>query len=460
MFRHLLSDNNENNNSNNQSPQRSTLYRIGDTTISRMSRSLAAVRRPLLYTAFDQHQQQQQQQPPTQVLFQDSVDRMDSGQAGQMSGLWSGPVMQPHQLHPLQQQQLQQQLMLGGHGNMVHQHQSPPGLGPLNMMIGGHGGQHVSMGHMFPVQSPPSSTGQFLLQPQPRQSSLIPQSGLNNDGGQECPNRVPSRSSSVGSGFRTSTLGEHIENMINKEVNRSTPGPSEAAQEHWKRQGYPPPSSDHPGYPSQQRPPSNSHPRVMGTDERQILRVASLPGQDRPDKPPSRSSDHSHEAIRPPTSLSFSAGGQADPAMARYYAKARRKVPEAAVSSSKPCPGYVEAINDDYLKIMEMNEDEKAGGSSSSASMFTPADLAAEAMSMGPPLKQPQQLETRGSSSDQPPNTEPPRKKYKTDEAQNDAPDSPESGNMVIDGTAQPDSAHSHKTAPPASLSASGSGKR
>ena len=67
-----------------------------------------------------------------------------------MSGLWSGAVMQPHQLHQLQQQQLQQQLMLGGHpgGNMGpivgHQHQSPPGLGPLNMMIGPGpvGGQH------------------------------------------------------------------------------------------------------------------------------------------------------------------------------------------------------------------------------------------------------------------------------------------------------------------------------
>ena len=114
------------------------------------------------------------------MLFQEPSDRMDSG-PGQMSGLWSGAVMQPHQLHQLQQQQLQQQLMLGGHpgGNMGpivgHQHQSPPGLGPLNMMIGpGPVGQHqhgVSMGHMFPVQSPPSSSGhgQFLHLPQHQQ---------------------------------------------------------------------------------------------------------------------------------------------------------------------------------------------------------------------------------------------------------------------------------------------------
>jgi len=294
-----------------------------------------------------------------------------------------------------------------------------------------------------------------------------PQSGLNNDK-PESPNKVPSRSPSVNSieaaggsvaGLRTSTMGEHIENMINKEVNRSTPGPSEAAQEHWKRRGYPPPSSDHPGYPPQQRPPSNSHPGVLGADERQILRVASLPGQDRPDKPPSRGG---HEAISPPTSVSFYAGGQPDPAMARYFAQARRKDAEAAGSSSKPGPGYVGAINDDYLKhkITEMMKNEKSGGSTSSASMFTPADLAAKAMSMGPPHKRPLDLETRGSPSDQPPNPESPRKKYKTDEAPNDAPDSPESGNMVIDETARPDSAHSHKTASPAPMSASGSGEQ
>ena len=121
-------------------------------------------------------QHQQQQAPAAQVLFQDSVDnRVESAGPGPMSGLWSAaPVMQPHQLHPHQQLQLQQQLMLGaGHGNLGpivgHQHQSPPGLGPLNMMIGGPGGQHVSMGHMFPVQSPPASTGQFLHLPGPQQ---------------------------------------------------------------------------------------------------------------------------------------------------------------------------------------------------------------------------------------------------------------------------------------------------
>merc|ERR1719225_880908 len=119
-------------------------------------------------------------------MFSDNLERLQDSQQ-QMTGLWSAPVMQAHP-------QLQQQLLLGGHGNMgplvgqqlsqllgPGQQQStmasPPGLGPLNMMIGAPGpGQHVSMGPMFPVQSPPASSGQFLqlANPgQPRQENNV-----------------------------------------------------------------------------------------------------------------------------------------------------------------------------------------------------------------------------------------------------------------------------------------------
>ena len=299
--------------------------------------------------------------------------------------------------------------------------------------------------------------------------------------GKESPSKVASRSPSVksitdrdnleagGSGvaaIRTSpgTMGEHIENMINKEVSRSTPSTSsgypgpgtssgqDAGAEHWKRRGYPPPAPEHPGYSTQQRPPSNSHPG-LSTDERQIHRVAGPgPGQDRPDKPPSRSGS-AHEAISPPVPVSFYQG-QPDPAMARYFAAARRKEQEtaaAAAGSSKSGPGFPAHFNDDYLKhkITEMMKKDTGGvGGAGGAVAFTPADLAAKAMSMGPPHKRPLDLEARGSPSEQP-QPESPRKKYKTDDA-NDAPDSPESGNMVIDETARPDSAHSHKTSSPA----------
>ena len=49
----------------------------------------------------------------------------------------------------------------------------------------------------------------------------------------------------------------------------------------------PTPSSDPSGYAPQQWPLSNSHPGDLGSEERQILCVNSLPGQGQPVKPPS-----------------------------------------------------------------------------------------------------------------------------------------------------------------------------
>merc|ERR1712192_256239 len=74
------------------------------------------------------------------------------------------------------------------------------------------------------------------------------------------------------------------------------------------------------------------------------------------------------------------------------------------------------------------------------------------AQSMGPPHKRPLESEARGSPSEHPPGPESPNKRYKRDEASasNDMPDSPESGDMVIDESARPDSAHSQKTNSPA----------
>ena len=291
-----------------------------------------------------------------------------------------------------------------------------------------------------------------------------PQAGL--EGKSESPNKIPSRSPSVKSftereglevggggggpsgAIRTSpgTMGEHIENMINKEVTQprqptsspySVPGPSSVIEshEHWKRRGFP----EHPALP---RPPSNSH--LVG-DERQILRVSQAGPE------PSGS-----PRVSPPSStfLPVQAG---DSAMARYFANARRKDAEAAAAAR---PGF--GLNDDYLKnrISEMMKNEKAGGGAAS---LTASDLVAKSLSMtmGPPIpiKRPLETEARGSPAEASAGVsggpESPRKKYKQDEGgqagpSNDMPDSPESGNMVIDESARPDSAHSHKTSSPA----------
>jgi len=310
--------------------------------------------------------------------------------------------------------------------------------------------------------------------------------------GKDSPSKPPSRSPSVKSlterdgldggasgsgGVRTSpvtmgvTMGEHLENMINKEVNRTSttspyqagPSSSENHEQHWKRRGY---SQEQTNYsqgrpPSQPRPPSNnSHPQ-LGTDERQILRVAQNTSP-RPDKPPSRSM---HEAISPPTSdpgrshPGYYPGQPQDPAMSRYLA-ARRKDEDqraeqaARVAASKGVGGPGVTV-DDYVKykITEVMKNEKGGGAG-------PSDLSGckpshSGVSMGPPHKRPLEVEARNSPHDHPggANPESPRKRYKQDDGaggSNDMPDSPESGDMVIDETARPDSAHSHKTNSPA----------
>ena len=268
--------------------------------------------------------------------------------------------------------------------------------------------------------------------------------------GKESPSKMPSRSPSVKTSeqpgndvglVKTSpaTVGEHIENMINNEVTRSSPAAGhDPALDHWKRRAYP-----------DQR---------MVNDERQILRVAG-PGQQAPGpdkRPPSRSSVH--EAISPPTSLY---PGQA------YFSKQAAAAAAGAGGPSQAKPGYAAAFNDDYLKhkITEMMKGAGSGAGPSSGAPVFPADLAAKAMAMGPPHKRPLDLEqghSRASPSDHN-NPESPRKKYKagdTDPSAADTmPDSPESGNMVIDETARPDSAHSHKsTASPAPPTSAQSG--
>lgn len=284
--------------------------------------------------------------------------------------------------------------------------------------------------------------------------------------GKESPTKLPSHSPSVkvhtamedggasGSGMRTSpgTMGEHIENMISKEVGRGTgspyPGPSSAEHEHWKRRGYPPPPESYGGRPpSQPRPPSNSH-AGLSTDERVIQRVVQnaspANSQGRPEKPPSRGG---HEAISPPTSSAYpphSYPGQApiEPAMAKFLQARRKEEAERAAAVSRS--GGSVSHFDDYVKykITEVMKNEKGG--SSGAGPSEP-----KAHTMGPPHKRPLEAEARGSPSE-PPGPESPNKRYKRDEAAADMPDSPESGDMVIDESARPDSAHSQKTNSPA----------
>merc|ERR1712106_194257 len=132
----------------------------------------------------------------------------------------------------------------------------------------------------------------------------------------------------------------------------------------------------------------------------------------------------------------------------------RQQQQEAArVAATRAGPGVSRDI-DDYVKhkITEVMRNEKSGGAGPS-DMYKPGG--SHGVPMGPPHKRPLEVDSRGSPLDHgAPPPESPRKRYKQDDGgtggTNDMPDSPESGDMVIDESARPDSAHSHKTNSPA----------
>jgi len=289
--------------------------------------------------------------------------------------------------------------------------------------------------------------------------------------------------STAGPQVRTSpgTVGEHIESMINKEVsvsaardNRTSPFPvtsqADASHEHWKRRpAYHNDQATHtqprpPSHPSQGSiPRPNSGMGQLVSDERQIIRVAqnTSPGA-RPDKPPSRPNV---EPISPPNSMGPAAtlyyqggdpnvrGAQNMDAMSRFLAAQQRQVRQDEAAKAQ---GGANLSPFDYVKhkIAEVMKKGEGGGPSDVAK--SSHMLLNQQVPMGPPHKRPHtESETRGSPTtggEGGSNPESPRKRYKgdVDGVREEMPDSPGSGEMVIDESARPDSAHSHKTSSPA----------
>ena len=321
---------------------------------------------------------------------------------------------------------------------------------------------------------PPNLQAQYGL------TSLVAAGGLPRMDGKESPSKQPSRSPLVKEGLdearammmRTSPAGglpqstlDHMERMKTEvQKNRTSPYPmlpttASAADmhEYWKRGKFPP-GVDPAAY--MQRPPSQgSHsgslprpnstgmpaPSNMGTsDERQIIRVAQN-ASPRSDKGSLGGGRPAIEAISPPTS---------DPSRStpnypnytdvnsihRFLASQQRK-PEGFDQNSTQILDYIKRKIDEGMKN-DMVDHRNLG---------QPANL-----TMGPPNKRPLDNNDRGmggpSNSGPADLSESPRKRHKMDEGGNsqDLPDSPGSGEMVIDESARPDSAHSQKTTSPA----------
>lgn len=284
-------------------------------------------------------------------------------------------------------------------------------------------------------------------------------------------------------GGSSTSLGEHLDNMIKKEVqkNRTSPFPGVQSQaeavEYWKRKQYTDPAytARPPSQGSLPRPPSGGVAQ-LGSDERQIIRVAQNASPHHPEKPPSRSmmESVSPTSADPARSTPNYASYQSADNMARFLAAQRKphEVDPAAAKSSGAVFDYVKT------KIAEAMKNDKPGGGGNvgadpsktgSSGGPQPSGSASGSASMGPPSNK-RQLENEsrsspvgelgGGSGGGPPAVESPRKRYKHDDQPGggggaaELPDSPGSGEMVIDESARPDSAHSHKTASPAPNSA------
>ena len=301
----------------------------------------------------------------------------------------------------------------------------------------------------IPMSSAAASVASYSMPSRPPPQSFMD--------GKESPSKKTSRSPSVktegedrsmpmrSSPAMTNSHPEH-ENMFKEEAQKHRtspyPGPSTQAEslEYWKRKQYSDPNFM-PRPPSQgslPRPPSGGVAQL--SDERQIIRVAQN-ASPRPDKPPGRSM---LEAISPPGSdpsrstPNYNYQG-AEP-MVRYFAAAQRKPHEVDPAAAKSSGVVFDYVKNKIAEVMKNDKGAEAGKSP------TPSGV-----SMGPPNKRPLEIETRGSPASEV-GMESLRKRYKPDEvtAGNDMPDSPGSGEMVIDETARPDSAHSHKTESPA----------
>jgi len=281
--------------------------------------------------------------------------------------------------------------------------------------------------------------------------------------GKESPNKS-SRSPLVKDGIdermlmRTSPAGlppnsmEHLEAMKkDSQRNRTSPYPMPAVssadlQDYWKRGGKfgggVDPAAYMPRPPSQgaslPRPGSGGMPAPpsLGTsDERQIIRVAQN-ASPRSDKG-SVSGRPAVEAISPPTSDPARSTPNYSYQDVNRYRRKPNEIDQAAVQSSGAVFDYVKGKIAEQMKTLDPRTVVGSAGPTNPT--------------MGPPNKR--ALDGGTSVGNQGPtdlSAESPRKRHKPDDGAPDLPDSPGSGEMVIDESARPDSAHSQKTTSPA----------
>ena len=283
------------------------------------------------------------------------------------------------------------------------------------------------------------------MPPKQFQYRRSPPSAADQEGGKASPyNKVSNGPSDEGGRSSTHdkpmTMSDHMEHLINKDLSIQ-PATSSASNEvspdhYWKRRAYP----------EQLRAasavttgaPRNAASLVHG-DERQITRVAQVIS------PRHSTSNPGVEPISPPNSQGQSHGSPPGDPIARFLdAQKRHQQQQAGEGKGGPQAGLSPL---DYVKNKIVEEMKKGEGTSDYAKSRLGDGQAASGTKRSLSAEGQQPSASNNGDRD---SAESPRKKLRIETQDNDLPDSPGSGEMVIDETARPESVSSNKTASPA----------
>jgi hypothetical protein len=296
------------------------------------------------------------------------------------------------------------------------------------------------------INSGPPPDGGVSMPPKQFQYRRSPGSSTDQDGGKASPYSKMSngptedgRSSAAGHEMTKSsmTMTDHMEHLINKDLSiqpaTSVAGGSDISPDHyWKRRAYP--EQLRAASAVTTAAPRNAASLVHG-DERQITRVAQVIS-------PRHSSNSGVEPISPPQH--GSPPGVGDP-IARFL-DAQKRNSQNSDGKGGPPPGLSPL---DYVKNKIVEEMKKSEGSSEYVKNKIAEEMKkAEAGTKRSLSGEGQQPSTSNNGERE--SAESPRKKMRMETQENEMPDSPGSGEMVIDETVRPDSVSSHKTASPA----------
>lgn len=313
------------------------------------------------------------------------------------------------------------------------------------------------------INSGPPADGGVSMPPkqfQYRRSPGTDQGPGGQDGGKASPYNKISNGPMDDGGQRSSnhelpkttlSMSEHMDHLLSKDLTiqpaTSAAGGSETSSDHyWKRRAYP--EQLRAASAVTTAAPRNAASLVHG-DERQITRVAQVIS-------PRHSTSSGVEPISPPNNVQQMHGsppGVGDP-IARFLDAQKRHSQSSDGKGGHP-PGMSPL---DYVKNKIVEEMKKNDGSAEYMKNKIAEEMKAQAVAAAAAGTKrslsgeghPSTSANNGDRGSDGMSGESPRKKMRLETHENDLPDSPGSGEMVIDETARPDSVSSQKTASPA----------